>query len=202
MTCNEIVPQHTPSVIQNNTVAQAAHLMDSSNRDFLAVCGFSAAPIGVITARDIVLRVLARQRAPALTRVDEVMTAPPLFVFSDAPVELACQIMGEEGVTRLLVLDDAGHLEGVLSLADILLNASEETVLVTARHVLVKSTLGWHSRRRIARPHPALLPRPAFLSDATDPAWLDVQAQSPPNSARSEAEVVLRGGTNPFKEFP
>lgn len=190
MTCNEIVPRNNQYMLPNNTVAQAATLMDISGQELLPICGPGELPLGVITAHDIVMRVLARGRVPALTRLDEVMSTPPLFVFSSAPVDLACEIMGDEGVSRLLVLDAAGRVEGIVSLAEILLNASDDIALATAR------------RLSSARPASARVTRTDVAgSDSSDERSNETD-QRVTNSARVEAELVLRGGTNQLKEFP
>jgi signal-transduction protein with cAMP-binding, CBS, and nucleotidyltransferase domain len=144
----------------------------------------------VITAHDIVMRVLAKQRMPALTRIDEVMSTPPLFVFSSAPVDLACEIMGDEGVSRLLVLDAAGHVQGVITLTDVLRNTADDLALTTVRRTLATRTTF----------PPASTTAPA-ATDSPD-AWTSEPEQRVTNSARVEAELVLRGGTNQFKEFP
>lgn len=188
MTCNQISIHPIQHLLPNNTIAQAAALMDLSSEDLLPVCWLDGTPVGVLTAHDIVARALARHWSPDLTRVDEVMTKPPLFVFAGTPVDVACEIMGDEGVTRLLVLDAAGHVGGIVRLNDALLNTSDELALATARRMAAGA------RFRTAPPLSTVQDRDTYLDTGS--------YATAANPARAEAELVLRGGTNELKEFP
>jgi CBS domain-containing protein len=75
--------------------------------------------VGVITDRDIVFRAVALGRAPAETRVRDVMSEETLYCFEDEDVEEAARHMSEFKVRRMPVLSRAKRLVGVLALADI-----------------------------------------------------------------------------------
>src|ERR1035437_5702643 len=109
MHCKEIMSHNVQWILPRETVASAAKLMAFHNLGLLPVCSLDGKPIGVITDRDIALRVVGKDRLPAQTVAEDVMSAPVLFVTADCPVERAGQIMTEERVSRLLVLDDDGH---------------------------------------------------------------------------------------------
>ncbi len=186
MTCIEFARRDIHALMPNCTVAQAADLMDLSQQTLVPICQAGGEPLGVVSARDIVLRVLAKRRLPALTSVQEVMSTPPLFVFGDAPIELACTIMSDDGVGQLLVLSPSGRLDGILSLADVALELSDPLLLAAARRVLGK-------RHAARRPGTTM---PVDRAGEPDPGIHTT------NAARDEADMVVRGGTNGFKEFP
>jgi CBS domain-containing protein len=188
MLCREIMRQDVQWVLPDSTVAAAARLMDSNNLHLLPVCGGDGKPLGVLTDRDIALRVVARGRPPELTRVDEVMTAPPLFVSPDAPADRIAEIMNHEGTSRLLVIDRDGNLEGIVVLSDLLLVAPSDVTLTAARGVL--GTVHRSSRGPSA---------PTEEYEGTGRDELSTETENP---ARAEAETVVRGGTNELKEFP
>ena len=80
----------------------------------------SLRPVGVLTDRDIVVSVVARETDPRALRVGDVMTQQPVTVGSAEPVERALREMRRIGVRRLPVVGQRGELIGVLSLDDVL----------------------------------------------------------------------------------
>lgn len=85
--------------------------------------------LGVITDRDIVLRVVAEGRDPSeMISVRDVMTEKVVSVSPDADVLHAEERMKEHQLRRVLVVDDNGCLVGIVSMAD-LARATDETQL-------------------------------------------------------------------------
>ena len=74
--------------------------------------------LGVITDRDLALRVLADGR-PADVTVGEIMTLAPDCVTPDADVELVEHLMADRQVRRVVVIDGDGRAVGVISQADL-----------------------------------------------------------------------------------
>jgi signal-transduction protein with cAMP-binding, CBS, and nucleotidyltransferase domain len=183
-------------VLPNETVARAAKLMAFHNLGLLPVCSADGTPVGVITDRDIALRVVGEDRTAARTTVQDVMTAPVQSVAPDCPVDRVGELMTSAGVSRLLVLDSGGHLDGIVSVADLLVHAPGHRALETARGIYARET----GDRSVGRPHLATEPTPEFFHAARDVAPDDKSVEE--NPARREAESVVHGGTNDFKEFP
>ena len=77
-------------------------------------------PVGIVTDRDIVVRVTAPGRDPMAVLVGEVMSKPLVTVSVAASVETAIELMGWHGVRRLPIVDDSGRLSSILTLDDIL----------------------------------------------------------------------------------
>jgi CBS domain-containing protein len=84
--------------------------------------------VGMITDRDITVRVTAESRDPERTRVAEVMTPRVVTCRDDLPVGDAARTMVHNGVRRLAVLDAAGRLIGVVSVDDLAVAAADEGV--------------------------------------------------------------------------
>lgn len=76
-------------------------------------------PMGVITDRDIVVRVVAVGRSPAECIVRDAMTPGAIQVHVDTPFIECARAMGERGVRRLLVVDDRGHVAGIVTDGDL-----------------------------------------------------------------------------------
>ena len=85
--------------------------------------------VGVITDRDIVLRVVAKGRDPnEVISVRDVMTNEVVTISPDADVLHAEERMKEHQLRRVLVVDEHGALVGIVTLAD-LARATDETQL-------------------------------------------------------------------------
>jgi CBS domain-containing protein len=196
MHCKEIMSHNVQWIPPGETVAAAAKLMAFHNLGLLPICSPEGKPIGVITDRDIALRVIGKDRLAAQTVVEDVMSAPVQSAGPDWAVDRVGELMTKAGVSRLLVLDEGGHLDGVVSVADLIVHAPGRRALETARGIYARET----SDRSVGKPHRAAKPRPEYFHGARDRAL--VAASPAENPARSEAESVVHGGTNDFKEFP
>ena len=108
------------------SVQIAAQRMYSRKVGTLVVLGEDRKPIGLITDRDLTVRVLAGGRDPFQTTVSDVMTRTVHTVAEDEPVESALSVMRSASVRRVPVVDDAGGLVGLVSLDDILTLLTEE----------------------------------------------------------------------------
>ena len=75
--------------------------------------------IGMVTDRDIALRVVAAGRAPAKTTAEDSMTRGIVYCRTTETVEDAIHLMDQKKIRRLPVIDDKKRLVGMLSLGDI-----------------------------------------------------------------------------------
>lgn len=197
MQCKKIMSQDVQWVAPSETVAYAAKLMAFHNVGFLPVCSVDGKPLGVITDRDIALRVVGKDRQPTQTQVEDVMTTPIHTVTSDCSLEQAGEVMTKASVSRLIVLDEAGFLVGLIGTGDLIVRGPGRTALEIARGIYARET----SSRSTGNPRPAETPTPEFFHGRRN-AHSDTEGSGPENPARLEAENVNRGGTNDLKEFP
>ena len=75
--------------------------------------------VGIFTERDAVFRVIAQERDPRTTRLDEVMTPAPMTVGPDRSFGYALQLMHEHGFRHVPVVED-GKPVGIVSSRDAL----------------------------------------------------------------------------------
>ncbi|SFP57512.1 CBS domain-containing protein [Sphingomonas rubra] len=101
-----------------DTVQQAATLMGEIDVGALPV-GSAVRTLGVVTARDLLLRVCAAGRDPTTTTVTDVMTAEIHHCRADDGVETALDLMASRHVRRLLVRDGHDAVVGWVTLSDI-----------------------------------------------------------------------------------
>jgi len=76
--------------------------------------------IGVLTDRDIVVTVVAKEADARTLKVGDIMTRNPLLVSDSCPLEVALRHMRDSGVRRVPVVGGRTQLVGVLSLDDVL----------------------------------------------------------------------------------
>lgn len=100
-----------------HSVAAAARMMVETDVGSLPVQEDEKL-VGMITDRDIVVRVVARELT-ADTPVREVMSTDVLYCFEDENVERIARSMGDHQVRRLPVIDRDKRLVGIISLADV-----------------------------------------------------------------------------------
>lgn len=104
----------------DESVHAVAARMDQRNVGTIVVTDGDRHPIGIVTDRDLTVRVLAHARDPVLTRIGDVMTANPRSVATNASLEASLSLMQSGPFRRLIVVDREGSLVGILSLDDVL----------------------------------------------------------------------------------
>ena len=116
----------------DDSIAAAAELMHYGDDAFVPVVSDPAnlVLVGVITARDIVVRCVAEGRDPDATLVGSVMTVPPVCAPESTPIETALSRMASARIRRLVVVDAEGRLVGILALDDVLELLAEEEATI------------------------------------------------------------------------
>jgi predicted transcriptional regulator len=90
---------------------------------------------GIVTDRDLVMRVMARRQDPSSVTLGEILTRVVTTVTPDARLSEARDVMAEQRIRRLPVLKD-GELVGIVSLGDVALaDASKRAVGETLEEV-------------------------------------------------------------------
>jgi CBS domain-containing protein len=100
------------------TVKEAAKLMGEKNIGSTIVVQ-ERKPIGILTDRDILLRVMNRGLDPEKTSVDEVMTKQIVTLREDTGLFEALQKVKGKGIRRFPIVDSNGNLQGIMTLDDI-----------------------------------------------------------------------------------
>jgi CBS domain-containing protein len=125
----------TPSVEcarPNTTVQEAARMMSKLDVGSLPVCGYTERLEGIITDRDIVRDVVAKNADPAKTHVGDVMTPEVAYCFDDQDVVEAARLMESKQIRRLVVLNRDKRLVGIVSLGDLALKSDDERLVSNA----------------------------------------------------------------------
>jgi CBS domain-containing protein len=108
-----------PEVLQlRDSARDAAAKMRDANIGFLPVVDDAEQLVGVVTDRDLAIRVLA-EALPVKTRVEDIMTVNVVSCSPDDDLVRAEALMRANQKGRLPVLDDRGRVAGVVSIANI-----------------------------------------------------------------------------------
>jgi CBS domain-containing protein len=124
MQIREIMVQEVHMIRPDATVAEAAQLMADVDVGALPV-GEEGELQGIITDRDIMIRVVAQGLEPAGVVLRDVMSASPVVCAPDDPVEEAVRRMEQRQVRRLPVVDPAGKVVGMVALSDLVREPTE-----------------------------------------------------------------------------
>jgi len=126
-TAREVMTGGADCIGENDTMLDAAKRLAELNVGAMPICGEDDRLKGMLTDRDIVVKVLAQGKDPASTRASELAEGKPVTIGADDSVEEALHTMAEHKVRRLPVID--GHqLIGIVSQADLARNLDEERV--------------------------------------------------------------------------
>ena len=121
---NEVMTHDPRSLTPESTVAEAARFMRDDDVGSLPLVEGSKC-IGMVTDRDIVLRVVAESR-PLDAPVREIAAKQLVTIDPQQPVDEAMRLMAEHRLRRLPVCDEEGRLVGIVAQADVALYASPE----------------------------------------------------------------------------
>ena len=111
----EIMTKSVITIGMSGTVREAAKLMNQQNVGDLVVIDGGMAK-GIVTERDLVRRVIA-QRKPLDTKINEVMSSPPITVQENCSLRDAARKMVKYKIRRLPVMQD-GKLVGIIATSD------------------------------------------------------------------------------------
>jgi len=119
MLVKDIMTSPVITIDEDAPVDKAAQLMDRNNVGCVVVTSKDGKPLGIITERDLVTRVLARNAKASKLIAKEVMTSPLITVDPDETLSEAARRMSRLSIRRLGVMYK-GNLVGLVSSKDIL----------------------------------------------------------------------------------
>ena len=116
MSLERICSKTVVTISPDANVLEAAKLMQSKHIGCLVVIDESR-PIGILTDRDIALKVVASEKKPAETAVKDIMTTNPTMVNVNYDLLDAVRLMHNRGVRRLPIVDEHRHLLGIITMS-------------------------------------------------------------------------------------
>ena len=111
--------QEVVRVMADEPVVEVARRMRDSRVGCVVIVR-DGKPLGILTDRDLALRVLAEGRDPRGLVARDVMTYDPVTLAHALGIESASRLMREHGVRRIPLVDDAGVLVGIVTADDLM----------------------------------------------------------------------------------
>jgi CBS domain-containing protein len=123
----DVMSSGAECVGEKDTIIDAAKRLAELDVGAMPICGEDNRLKGMLTDRDIVVKVLAQDKDPGTTTAGDMAQGKPVTIGADDSIDEALRTMMEHKVRRLPVID--GHdLVGVVSQADLATNIDEEKV--------------------------------------------------------------------------
>ena len=124
--CREQVVAISP----DTPAVDAARVMGEKNVGSVVVVSGDNRPVGILTDRDLVVRVMAQERDPGAVRAEEVMTRDVVTFQDSMGIYDAIQKMTDEGIRRMPVIDEAGRLIGIVTMDDMIRMLGKEMAII------------------------------------------------------------------------
>jgi CBS domain-containing protein len=126
--CSEVMTPAPAACEPSDSITRVAEIMKTANVGAVPVVESQASKrlVGIITDRDIVVRVLAGGRRVEGSVVRDAMTASPAYCREDEDVKHAVGYMAERQLRRMPIVDHDGRLRGIISQADVATRISEK----------------------------------------------------------------------------
>ena len=120
-TVEKVMTKDPTSCVAGETVEKVAQQMKTEDVGSIPVIDNQQSKrlIGIITDRDLVLKVVAHGRDPRSTQVEEVMTHNPITCQETDDVQSIMDTMSKKQIRRIPVIDNKGRLTGIISQADL-----------------------------------------------------------------------------------
>ncbi len=137
-TARDIMSGGVECVQEDQSVLDAAKRMAELNVGAMPICGNDERLKGMLTDRDIVVKVLAAGKDPASVTAGELGQGKPVTIGADDDLNELVRTMAQHQVKRLPVID--GHtLVGIVSEADVAEHASPEQLVSVVRGVYAEA---------------------------------------------------------------
>ena len=114
----DVMTRGVETILPTAGIFEAAKKMKDLNVGAIPVCDGTRLQ-GMITDRDIVIRVVAEKRQADSTKVQDAMTPNVTYCYEDQSIEEAARLMEREQIRRLPIVNREKQLVGIVSLGDV-----------------------------------------------------------------------------------
>jgi CBS domain-containing protein len=125
-TARELMTDGCECVNEGDTVADAAHKLAQLNVGAMPICGDDNKLKGMLTDRDITVKVVAEGKDPSRVTAGDLAEGVPVTASVDDSADDVLKTMSEHQVRRLPVLDNDKNLVGIISQADVATQAGDD----------------------------------------------------------------------------
>ena len=125
--CNEVMTKDPVCCLPDDMVAKAAQLMKRENIGSIPVIENDQTRklVGIVTDRDLTLRIVAKGRDANSTKVEAVMTSKVVTCLADDDLQKAMNAMSEHQLRRIPVVDKNNRVVGIIAQADVAMRVDQ-----------------------------------------------------------------------------
>jgi CBS domain-containing protein len=136
MNCKEVMTVNPVCCLATDLVSEAARIMRREDVGPVPVINDDQHRhlIGIVTDRDLAIKVVAELRDPGKTQVGDVMTWTIVACRESDDASTAINAMEEHQIRRVPVLDDEGKIVGIISQADVATRMQEPKKIAEVVH--------------------------------------------------------------------
>ena len=147
MMVKDVMSSPVVTTDEEDPTNHVARLMEDNDLGCVIVKNKDSKPIGIITERDLVIRVLAKNLKPDIVTAKEIMTAPLITIEPEASISDAARRMSRLDVRRLGVIYK-GELVGIISSKDIL-GVMPELIEIIQEKTQIEGSEGSEQREEV-----------------------------------------------------
>ena len=126
MSIGEFSTKDVITALGGETALDATKLMLDKGVGSIVVVDLDKKSIGMVTDRDIAVKVVAQGKDPKFTLLKEIMSKDTVVLSQDRGFFETTKIMSETGIRRIPVVDHDGKLTGIICLDDLIMVFGEE----------------------------------------------------------------------------
>jgi CBS-domain-containing membrane protein len=119
MLCQDVMTPQPVCCDPKDSVQRAAEIMKDLNIGAVPVCDASKRLAGIVTDRDLTLKILAEGRDPKTVLVDDVMTREVFACQPEDKIDRVFELMERQQVRRVPIVDPRQGLVGIIAQADL-----------------------------------------------------------------------------------
>jgi CBS domain-containing protein len=119
--CSEVMTKDPVCCLPNDSVAKAAELMKNENIGSIPVIESQKTQklVGIVTDRDLALKIVSEGRDAKSTNVEAVMTRKVVTCLADDDLQKALDAMAEHQLRRIPVVNNDHKIVGIIAQADV-----------------------------------------------------------------------------------
>lgn len=120
-TCKDVMTANPTCCTPDETVVRIAKLMKTENVGSIPICEDRGTRqlVGIITDRDLAIRVIAAAKDPNSVKAKDAMTREPITCRPEDDLQIALDTMENHQIRRMPVTNSNGQLVGIIAQADI-----------------------------------------------------------------------------------
>lgn len=141
--CSDVMTKDPSCCLPSDPVDKLAQLMRSQDIGPVLIIENEQTRklAGIVTDRDLALKVVAEGRDPRLTKAEDVMTNKVMTVKADDDLKLALDMMTELQLRRIPVVDHSDRIVGILAQADVATRVNQpQTTAAVVRGISLSAT--------------------------------------------------------------